>query len=147
MTKSQSESNGIVYASMALSILSIITSIMAMMDQRNIQRSKHYVSVKFDVTGQVIVVTMKKCKQRYKILQHQISSLLGVNANLIEIVPAAQIKNGLRITINVYITRTKAIDMNIKDDMYSAQQRGKLAEIIKLSWKLSRVPAISNIPE
>ena len=93
----------------------------------------------------MIVSNVKKCKQRFKGLQYQISSLLGLTTNLIEITPAAQIKKGLRMTINIFITRTKAIDMNIDKDMHSAQQSGELAEIIKASWKLKGVPAISNI--
>ena len=127
-------SNHIVYISMAFSILSIIVSILAMLAQRSIVRARDYVSVEFDVKGEIIVSNMSKCKNQKNELQLQMSSLVGIEKKLIEVMRPKQIKQGLRFTINFFVSNTRAIDMNIENDINKAQTTGELADIMKKSW-------------
>ena len=135
----------IVYFSMAFSVLSIAISTMSMISQRNISKSRDYISVELDVKGNVIITNMKKCRNEKCELELQISSLLGINKNLVEVTRPQQIQKGLRIKINLKINYVKSIDMNIERDLNDAKQTGELAEILKASWRLNQVPMISTI--
>ena len=135
----------IVYISMAFSILSVIISILSMASQRSVVRSRDFVSVEYDIKGEMIVSNMKRCKNLKNQLQLHMSSMVGIEQELVEIVKPKQIKQGLKITINFYVNNTRAIDMNIKHDINKAASTGELATIMKKSWSLSSEPTIENI--
>ena len=130
---------------MVFSVLSIVISILTMISQRSIARSRDYVSVEFDVKGPTIVSNMGRCKNLKNKLQLQMSSLIGIEKELVEIVKPKQIKQGLRITVNFNINNTRAIDMNIEKDINKADSTGDIAKIMKESWNLSEEPRIENI--
>ena len=140
-----STSNEIVYISMAASIMSIIISVLSMISQRSVIRSRDYVSVEFDVKGAVIVSNINQCKNLKSKLQLQMSSLVGIEQELVEIVKPEQIKHGLRIMINFHINNTRAIDLSIETDIDKAQSTGEIANIMKESWNLSSSPTIENV--
>ena len=148
LTQSGSDSissNQIVYISMGFSILSIIISLLAMISQRDIVRSRDYVSIEYDVKGPMVVDKLKQCRNRRNKLQLQISSLIGVERNLVEIVKPDQIKQGLRVCVNFHVNNTRAIDLSMENEMKSAQLSGELGNIMKEVWELSDVPKIENI--
>ena len=116
-----------------------------MISQRKIARVRDYVSIEFDVTGASLIAKKKSCKLRVKGIRNGISSLLGIDESLLEVTKPMTIKKGLKVTTNIYINNTKAIDMSIEKDMNDAQQSGELAEIIKEAWRLSAIPAVSKV--
>ena len=91
--------NGIVYASMSFSLLSIIISVASMASQKNIVKSQDFVTVEFDVLGRSIMSNKKKCQNRVKAIQGAISSLLGLNERVLEIIRPTTVKKGLRVHI------------------------------------------------
>eukprot|EP01084_Bolivina_argentea_P320526 556154_1 len=135
----------IVYISMTFSILSIVISVLSMVSQRNIIRSRDYVCVAFDVTGPMIVNNMNKCRNRVSKLQIQLASLLGVQRGLVEITRPEAIKKGVRVRANIFVNNAKAIDMNIEKEMNQSNQSGELAEMVQISWELSKVPLIGTV--
>ena len=137
--------NGIVYASMGFSILSLAITGLAMLSQRKIIQSRDFVSIEFDITGPSIMANKKSCKNRVKSIQNAIASLVGLDEELIEIIRPTTIKQGLKLSINMYINNTKAIDMNIEKDINEANETGNLQGIIKDAWNLSSDPMITNI--
>ena len=130
---------------MILSSLSLLTTGLTMISQRKIARGRDYVSIEFDVTGASLIAKKKSCKLRVKGIRNGISSLLGIDESLLEVTKPMTIKKGLRVTTNIYINNTKAIDMSIEKDMNEAQQSGELAEIIKEAWDLSAIPNVSEV--
>lgn len=142
---SNDDPDDIVYISMVFSVLSIIISTLSMASQRTITKTSEFVSIEFDVKGQPIVSNLKKCKNRRRELQSQISILLGVNKNLVEITKPQQIQKGLRVNINLKVNNVKSIDMNIEQQIKSAKESGELAGILKASWKLNGVPSVSDV--
>ena len=135
----------IVCISMTFSVLSIIISILTMISQRSIVRTRDFVSVEFDVKGAMIVSNMEKCKNLRDKLQLQMSSLVGIEKELVEIIKPKQIKQGIKLIINFHINNTRAIDMNIAKDITEAYKSGQIANIIKDSWKLASAPNVENL--
>ena len=99
--------------------------------------SQDYYSIQVDITGNVIVSHIKSVRNRYKKLQKQLSVILGVNENLIEITRPTIIANGVRLNINIYVSYVKAVDMNIQSLMRKCRGSGQLMNILKESWNLN----------
>ena len=74
----------IVYASIVFSLLSIVHSVVSMVSQRHIVKSRDYVSIEFEIKGTSIMANKKKCKNRVKTIQSSIASLLGLDEYLLE---------------------------------------------------------------
>ena len=118
---------------------------LSMISQRNMIRSQHFVSIEFDVIGMVIIENQKQCRNRVKKIQMQMAALLGLHESLLEVIRPVPIRKGLKVHINIYISYTKAIDMNIERDINEAHRNREITEIIQKSWKLSANPTISNV--
>ena len=140
-----SDHDGIVYASMIFSILSLVITALSMISQRNIINSQHFVSIEFDIVGGITRENKQRCKNRVKIIQMEMATLMGLNETLLEVTRPSPTKKGLKVHINIYINHVKSIDMNIEQDINAAQNRGEIGEIIKTAWELSLNPEISNI--
>ena len=130
---------------MVFSSLSIIISVVTFVSQGQIVRSQDYASIEFDVTGNSIMVNKKKCRNRIQSIQSGISSLLGLDESLLEVMRPMTIKKGLKVNINIFINNAASIDMNIENDINKAQRSGEMADIIKTAWDLGSVPIISNV--
>eukprot|EP01084_Bolivina_argentea_P176631 305604_1 len=142
---SNANTNNIVFISMGFSVLSIIISIFSMVAQRNITRSRDYVSIQYNVTGISIIGQTHKHRNKIKQIRNHISSILGINRELIEIQRPIEIPKGLEIHVNIYVNHTKAIDTNFEKVIHESQRSGELGEIMKNAWSLSSVPLINNI--
>ena len=141
----ESANDFVLYVSMTFSILSIVVSILSMISQRSIARSRDYVSIEFDAKGSNIISNMSQCHNRKHGLQTQMASLLGIQRNLIEVIRPRQVQQGLHVTINLYINNARAIDMNIEKEINKYKSSGQLANIMKESWNLSSPPMIENV--
>ncbi len=130
---------------MIFSALSMAITILSLISQRNIVKSRDYVSIEFDVKGAAIMTKTKKCKNRVNKIQNAIASLLGINENLLQTVRPCTIKSGLKIRINIYINNATEIDMNIEQDINDAIKSRQIEGIIKTAWNLASNPTITNI--
>ncbi len=135
----------IVYASMIFSVLSIIVSLLSLVSQRTIIRNRHYVSIHYDITGNITSSDLKKFTRQSTEIKLQSALLLGVDRNVLEIIRPSIIQSGVRVHINVSVSKTKSIDMNIPKIMDGSQKSGKLAEIVQQAWSLNHAPVISNM--
>ena len=129
---------------MGFSILSLVVTVLSMLFQRKIVRSRDFVSIEFDIAIPR-TTNRKRCKNKVKSIQNEIGILLGLEEDLVEVMRPSIIKKGFRICINIYISNAKAIDMSIEREMNDANNKGEIAEIIKTAWNLTSDPLISNI--
>ena len=120
-------------------------SILSMITQKNIVRSRDHVSIELDVTGAIITTNLSKCKNRSRKIKSGIAGLLGINANLVEILRPKQIQNGLKLHINVLVSNSTSIDMNISELLQKAKESGVLVETVREAWSLNSVPMIGNV--
>ena len=118
---------------------------MTMISQQNIVHTRDYVAIEFDVTSEEITDKLVQCRNNVNKTQFELSLLLSINKNLIEMIRPKPIKGGLRIQFNIYINNTKSIDMNLERKMNEAQNNGELSELIKKGWDLKEGPFIGNI--
>ena len=134
----------IVYVSMIFSVLSAFTGIYEMCAPKSVlQWSRDHVMIEFDVIG---IVNASKYRQRVKGIRDGISSLLGIDKDGLEVVRPSYIPKGLRVCINVGINYdSRSNGNNIADMINEAHETEELAEIIKHSWSLSKVPVIDNL--
>ena len=130
---------------MSLSALSIIIAIISIRSAKQLIQSQDYYSIEFDITGPSIAADFRKHRNNVKKIRYQVSGILGLHENLVEIVRPTQIANGLKIHINLYINRTTSIDKNPKQMIMKANDSEQLPNSIKNTWELSEVPTISNI--
>ena len=128
----ETDSNNMALISMTFSALSILISVMSMYAQRSIVRRTGFVSIEFQVQGGVDA----KCKNRTKEVKKGMASLLGVSARLVEVLRPIPHKEGMKLKLNVYISHSKAIDMNIQEENNKARESGELAEMMRRAWDI-----------
>lgn len=139
------EGNDIVYTSMALSVLSMIISVLSMMTKRGILESEDYVKIELDVRGEGVLRNFKKCRNRFRGLRDGFSMMFGIDKYLIEIQKPSQIPDGLRLRMYVHINHTKAIDTNCEKLLLEALKNGRMTSMLKEAWSLHEAPLVSNI--
>merc|ERR1712113_333869 len=83
--------------------------------------------------------------KRIRVIKKGISGILGLEYDLIEILPPNSIPNGLQIRVHLYVENEESKKRNHEDLIENARATGKLADIITHSWHLKKVPIISNV--
>ena len=128
--------NMIAITSMIFSIISIMTTIASVITNKKILDSSGYAIVQFDITGSSIIAKTKSCRNQVNVIKNQLSSLLGLEEYLMEILRPQKIPNGLRMMIIIHVNRISVNDIDYKKLLDEAQQNGELAKAIQNSWNL-----------
>eukprot|EP01084_Bolivina_argentea_P301772 520705_1 len=131
--------------SMIFSTISIIVTIASMITEKQILNSCGYAMVEFEVTGTSVIQKTDQCKNQVRIIRGQISSILGLNQQVIEIMRPIIVPNGLKLTIYIHLNHIESRSIDYKMLLNQCQQNGQLAGIIQNSWKLQSIPIISKI--
>eukprot|EP01084_Bolivina_argentea_P063127 115299_1 len=111
------------------------------MTQKTIINMTDYVELTFDVIGSDVHLFKNIVKKP----QQEIVTILGINKNISDILKPTPTPNGLTIKMKLYISISKAIDMNCQQLMETAKNDGQLAKIFQNAWSLSSAPNIKNI--
>ena len=146
--------------SLIFSGISVFASIISTITTKRIYNSQDYIQIRFDATGQCIIENARKCRNRFKAMRSAIAiRVFGINDKLIEIQRPYFVKNGLRISMNISVTKAlgditshdpkpnkkpRAMDKKYQELLDEAKNSGQLHEIIKMAWKLPCVPIITN---
>ena len=130
--------------SMIFSIISIIITIVSKVTEKQILDDTGYGIIKFDVTGSMVTNT-QNYRNQTKTIRNEISNVLGLKANIVEIVRPTKIPNGLQFIINIHLKLIQSRDIDYQQLLNKCQKSGRLAEIIKSAWKLEQVPSVSSI--
>eukprot|EP00483_Globobulimina_turgida_P005990 UN06000 len=118
--------SGIVAVSMLFSVISIVIAVISMATQKKISYSQDSVNIQFDATGKCIIGNIKRCKNRTKKIRSDISAVLGVTSNLLEITRPEQIPNGIKLNMNIFVSNTRAIDVNYQQMDEHLPQNGQI---------------------
>ena len=127
---------------MAFSLISIIITVISINITKKLLQSQDSFIIEFDVKESMIIDNIKFCKNNVRKIKIQIGSILGVSENIIEITrPTAIINyNGLRVHCIVYISNTKAIDINFERLICDAVDSKQLPLFIQRMWRLEGEP-------
>ena len=132
-------------ASMAFSVISILISIIRNWMQREVLNLKGYAVVTWDVTGKAITSDTSRCQRSVNRVKKQISSLLGLNSNLIEVLKPQEIQNGLKLIILVHVDRISDRDVDYEKILKDAQRSGALTKLLMDAWKINNSFVCSNL--
>lgn len=127
----------IVYGSMLFSLLSIIANTLTFCTQREIINRIGTVTVHFDITTN----SARQNRKRIKELQREIADILEIDRSLIGIARPSNIRNGLRMEIEIYGHHNQDVA-----GLFSKYiQNGEMAQIIQGAWNLKTLPIVSKL--
>eukprot|EP01083_Nonionella_stella_P148632 470888_1 len=132
----------ITVSSMAMSLVSIIISIMSMTMERAINKTQRSVTISMDVTGECVELASGRCRTMNLKLRKNLGPLLKVDWNIIEVVKPMYVDGGLSVDIIVYINKGFETWDKV---LAAANASGKLPRIYVDAWKLEGNPVILNI--
>ena len=135
----------IAISSMIFSLISIIVMIVSMMTEKKILNGAGHGKAEFDVTGSMILGKAHHYRNKTKGIRNSISSVLGLESEVIEVMRPTKIPSGLNISTNIHLNHIQSRDIDYKQLLTKCQQSGQLAEIIKNEWKLQSVPSVSKV--
>eukprot|EP01083_Nonionella_stella_P250876 866219_1 len=145
MMKVQETDNYIAIASAIFSGVSILVTVLSGYMETSLIHSQEYTVITMAVIGKSVVTKAEQCKRRVFRLRQEISSLIGLDYRLIEILKPRTIAKGLQIEIHLYVdneeSRKSEYDRLLKD----ALRDGELAQVVMDSWALSDVPVVSSL--
>eukprot|EP01084_Bolivina_argentea_P241674 405638_1 len=131
---------------MLFSLISISMSLLTLCTAKKIVKTQDHCHISLDVTGNMFdVKKIKFCSQNTNDIKNRLSVLLGLQPSMVEILRPERAKNGLKITILLYISNEKYEEVKVKNTIYEQHQKGKFATIFNDSWNLSSLPDIDNI--
>lgn len=135
----------IVLCSMAFSIISILVTLISAYTQKHVLYSKGYAIVSFDVTGAAITGNISRCQRNIYRFKNEISSMLGLERELVEFVKPYIIAKGLRMTVLIHVNRVAMRDGEYEKILNDAIRSGELAKIMMSGWKTKGVVVCKNL--
>ena len=113
--------------------------------EKSLVNSQQYIIISMDISGKGVMGKIKRCKTRTKHINQSICSLIGVDAQVTEILKPTSIPKGLRLEMYIYVNVEDNKVSDLKNVLENAVANGELASIIDQHWKLQNVPFISNL--
>ena len=133
--------------SMACSMSGILIIGVSWVIARNSLQAQEYYSMEFEVTEPSISSNAKKYRTNIKTIKYEICKILSADEKSVEITRPIEIKDGLRLHINLfnlYGNKIDTKDLDPEKTIMNAHDSGELRDIIKNAWGLPTVPVISN---
>merc|ERR1712228_1054118 len=136
----------IVWISISFSFLSLILSVLSMIEQKKLSESTGYDEISFDVTGSMVTAENEsgdryKHRNKYKQIQASFAGEFGLSVDLLEVMKPTPVQNGFKVKIFVFVGNARSIDQRFARKM---KDTANLAEIMMDCWKLESLPTISN---
>merc|ERR1712228_946303 len=137
----------IVWISISFSFLSLILSVLSMIEQKKLSESTGYDEISFDVTGSMVTAENEsgdryKHRNKYKQIQASFAGEFGLSVDLLEVMKPTPVQNGFKVKIFVFVGNARSIDQRFARKM---ENTANLAEIMMDCWKLESLPTISNM--
>ena len=145
LISSNGANEGIAISSIIFSSISIIVSILSMTMERTIDFTQSYAVITMNVTGDCVRKRAKQCRLMCKRLQEEFAVIIGVEKNTIEMIKPTSITNGFMIKFHVYVNDKVNTRIDFEKILNEANDKDKLAEIIKESWILEDDPEVKDI--
>ena len=137
--------DGIAIASIVFSIVSIIVSVLSMTMEKTINFTQSYTIITMEITGDCVRKKAKKCRTMSSKLKQQLSLLMGIESNTMEIMKPTNIQNGFRLKMHIYVNERLERQTDFKNILRDANDSNDLSAIFQEAWELSNNPKISNI--
>ena len=124
--------------SIIFSFLSIILTFLTLCTQRKIIQNQEFVKIFFDVQGDDIKPGLAA---KTKVIRSELSALLGINRNLIEIAQPQRISKGLQFEVYLMINDADHKDLDYK----SIINEQELLKVIKGAWEVTKPTDIKSL--
>eukprot|EP01084_Bolivina_argentea_P303886 524756_1 len=122
--------------SMTYSVVSILLTLITIYTQKTVLYSQSFMTIKLNVYGTAITNNAKSLRYRTHKLRTEISSLLGVEEPVIDVMKTKIIaNNGLQIAFMVKVNVNK--HSNIERTMQQSKDNGKLESFVQKGWDLN----------
>eukprot|EP01084_Bolivina_argentea_P319771 554663_1 len=139
------DDNVIVIASIMMSIISIIVTILSVMISKQLLSTQQYTVVNFEISGKCITdKNADNVHYIYKInqIKSAISDILGVEQSVVDVLKPEKVQQGWQLQI--YVQRNDANhSAAFHKNLFNSET--ELATIIQKEWDLNATPTISNI--
>merc|ERR1712228_650900 len=139
----QNDESIIAISSAVFSAVSIIVTVLSMFMERSLIKSQEHTLISIDVCGQAM--NYRKCKGRVNGIKKAISSMIGVDEGLMEMMKIETIQKGLRIKIDLAVTNETSKKEKYSEILEKVQMNGSLAKMISDCWKLNNVPNVTSV--
>eukprot|EP01083_Nonionella_stella_P088059 245196_1 len=135
----------IALGSLICSVLSIISTVLSLFNQKKIYNAQHRIKITMDVIGEYD--PDRSSTKVSKIKKYLADKVFGNNA--VEILKPNKVRNGLRLQVELYRTDNDDNTDTLTNDKTLLNQviscNNELAELIQKSWNVSSLPNIENI--
>eukprot|EP01084_Bolivina_argentea_P122986 217963_1 len=129
-------------SSIILALIAIIITVLSLITQKSIIDNQQFVKISFNITGDDIKPALSTKTNDIKI---EISRLLGIRGNLVEIPKPQIISEGLKFEVFLFINNAYYKDLDYESIMNMALNEGKLLEIFKNYWEFSKPTVMNNL--
>ena len=138
--------NVIIVASLIFTSISILVSILSMFVTKQILYDQDAVIIEYDVKGKVIVEKNKNVNRKW-ILQEQLSTILGLEKQLISVERPSKIPGGMRVCLYIHINVTDNIrkKKDLEELIRKSMLNGQLAQTMNEAWDLQSELEIFNL--
>ena len=137
--------NIIAISSAVFSAVSIVVAVLSMSMARSLVNSQESTSIKVDITGKPVAAKLRGCAKRVRGIRKGLSLMIGLDAQLIEVLKPSLIPNGIQLVIHLYVSNKESRKQEFAQVFTDAKNSGRLQEMIRAAWKLKGVPLIAKL--